>query len=229
MCEPFFRLLFPPRYRVLGYELPPLSLWHVAALEAIGSPLLSPHGETRIELGDLQAAVRICQTRWPDQPDMRPRLVDWWQQLRHKTSLRYLRTHAEAFHAYFALHCTPPELWEDEGVPRLLTAPSILSRVAGLAALPAFTLDSIWNDVTPGYALWLLCAKAERETGNVRFVTEEDAEDDANPQPHLETRPDAELYEIAKRELGEAAANTWLAARIENRKKGTLYTIPETD
>lgn len=214
MHESFFLHLFPPQYRVLGQDLPPLSLWHLAALEAIESPFLGGKG-AQIQLGDLQAAVRVCLTRWPDQPEIRPRLRDWWQQLRYRTDERYLRQHAKAFHAYLQLHCTPPEIWEDEeGIPRTITAPSVLSRVAALSNFPAFTLDAIWNDVTPGYALWLLCANAERETGRVRFASDED-----DALPDLEQSSEEELYELAVRELGKARADVWLAARIKNQKE----------
>jgi len=223
MSEPFFRHLFPPQYRVLGHVLPPLSLWHLAALEAIGSPLLASEPGHTAELGDLQAAIRICLTRWPDQPDLRPTLRDWWQQFLHRKDRRYLRDHAEAFHAYLQIHTTPPELWKGEGeIPRLISAPSVLSRVAGLSELPAFTLNDIWNNVTPGYAYWHLCAIAERDPSlSVRFAREEDEEE--SDLPDLEQQSDEELYQLALRELGKDRADCWLAARQESRRNGTLH------
>jgi hypothetical protein len=220
MREPFFRQLFPPVYRVLGRTLPPLSLWHVAALEAINSPFVQPHGSGgRTELSDVQIAVQICLTRWPDQPRLEPTLRHWLQQFFYRGSSRYVRRHAQAFAAYFQCHSAPPELWEDEKTaPRFLTAPSVLSRVAGLSCFPAYTVDSIWNDVTPGYALWLLCANAERQTGALRFATEED--DEPDNLPDLKAKSDEELYKIAVREMGEAKAKLWLERRKKTRAEG---------
>lgn len=218
MREPFFLHLFPPQFSVLGRALPPLSLWHLAALEAIGSPLILQRPGSTIELGDLQAAVQVCLTRWPDQPQLKPRLRDWLQQVVYRRNERYLRQHAEAFDAYLNLHCRPPELREKlNEVPRRITAPSVLSRVAGLMAFPSFTLSNIWNDVTPGYALWLLCAASERETGQLSFITEED--DELSAPPDLNDRPDEELYAIALEQLGKEQADAWLAARQRSRKE----------
>lgn len=223
MLEQFYRHLFPARYRVLGRVLPPLSLWHLAALEAIDSPLISSEGDQPIELGDLQSAVQVCLTRWPRQPQLSPSLRHWWQQFRHRKDLRYLKRHAEAFRAYLQMHCTPPELWQDEGKPRLITAPLVLSRVAGLAALPGFTLDAIWNDVTPGYALWILAANAERQNPDaVRFCRPED--DDDELLEDLTVKTEEEIYQLAVREMGQENADIWFARRQKAIKEGTLPT-----
>lgn len=220
--EPFHHHLFPPRCRVLGRELRAFSLWHLAALEAVHSPLrpgAPPHDS--IELGDLQAAVQICRTRWPQPPHPRPSLRDVCQQWRHREDARFLQTHAEAFAAYTALHCAGPELWEDEErTGRQLTAPGVLSIVAALARFPAFTLDAIWNDITPGFARWLLCADRERQEAGIRFVTDED---DADPgEDTLREQSEAEIEALALSQLGPVRGRAWIEIRRENLRRGTL-------
>ena len=207
--EAYYRQLFAPQYIVLGKTLPPLSLWHLAALEALASPFVTRQGS--FDLADLQVAVKICLTRWPQQPVLRPTAVDLAQQRRRRGNQTYLAREARAFTDYLALHNRPPEIWESEmDKPRLLSAPAVLSRVAGMLKFPALTLDQIWNDISPGQALWLLCATAERETGEIRFVTDEDHEE----APPKEDREDeAATYAFAVQQLGQTRADAWWAAR----------------
>lgn len=221
MSDAFLRHLFPPQCRVLGHRLPAVfSLWAMAGLEAIGSPLRPGAASTEsVSLGDLQIAVRIVSTRWPDQPEMKPRLSDWWQQCRHREDKPFLQTQATAFSTWIALHSTPPELWRDEGGKgRLLTAPLVLAKFSALTAFPCFSLASLWNDISPGFAAWLLCADRERRDGDVRFWTDDDeAAASAEPEPELEALPDSELYALAVQQLGRARADAWLAARKARR------------
>lgn len=59
-------------HRVLGLRLRPFSLWHLALLQEIDSPLLIPlRKDEPCAAGprDLARAVRICRLRWPQ--------IDW--------------------------------------------------------------------------------------------------------------------------------------------------------
>jgi hypothetical protein len=176
VSEAFYRLLFSSQTKVLGRQLPPLSLWHLALLEGIGSPFVSANPGDQIDLADIQAAVRICSVRWPNHPKLKPSLRDVYHAWRYRGNKRFVRQNAQALMAHIRLHCAPPELWEQvthEG--REITAPHILSRVVGLVAL-GIDYARIWNDIPPGMSLYLLNAAAEREGAHVRFVRPEDSE-----------------------------------------------------
>lgn len=193
MSEAFLRHLFPTQFRVLGRILPPLSLWHLAGLEAVDSPFAGRSDS--ISLWDIQVAVKVCTTRWPNQPKLTPTFRDNWQQWRHGNDAAYIREHAEAMAAHLQLHSLPPELYEQVGEQtREISAPPILARVAAMVRLPAFSNDDIWNNTTPGYFSWLMCAITEREQGNVRFSEP----DDTPPPPQPILNNEADVRALAK-------------------------------
>jgi hypothetical protein len=214
--DPFFRVLFPGRFRVLGRALPPLSYWHLACLHALGSPFVQTRGD--ITLADVQLAVKCARARWPHPPDLRPTWADLYQRLRYDRAPAYVDAQAQVFAAWRAAHEVRPHFWDREGeVPRLLTAPALLARVAQLERLTKFSHDQAWNDVTPGYASWLTSTVLEQEGGELRFVQESDDEDDGLPD--LNALNDAALYAIVLADRGAEFADEWLEARREAAQK----------
>lgn len=217
MDETFYRTLFPPRVRVLGHWLPPLSFWHLACLHAIGSPFVRDTGD--ITLADVQLAVKCCLTPWPRRPDLRPTLRDLWQRLRHDRDPGYVRAASEAFALHRSSHEMRPEFWEHEGAsPRFLTAPAILARVAQLERLTKFTHAEAWDQVTPGYAAWLTSTIIEQTGVELRFKREDDETDDGLPD--LTQLDEAALFEIVKKDVGEEDARAWLERRRERAQQG---------
>ena len=217
MDENFLRVLFPGRFRVLGRWLPPLSHWHLACLAALGSPFISQDRE--IILADVQLAVKVALTRWPAAPDLRPTLRDAWQRWRHEDDEPYVRAHADVFAAWRAAHELRPEFWErEDSNARLLTAPDVLIRVAQLERLTKFTHGQSWNDVTPGYAAWLVATINEQEGAELRFLREDDDEDDGLPD--LTTMSEDELCAYLAADLGAAEANAFMQRRADLRASG---------
>lgn len=155
----FYESVFATQYRVLGVKLPPLSLWHLAALDAVESPFVTWRGN--VCLGDIQIAVQICRTRWPKRPDIRPTLWTRLQNLALNRNERYVRGQAEMLAAHIAHHCIYPPVWSDEG-GKPIGCPPQLNRVVSLLALNV-GLSEAWNDISPGMASWMIAAEAERQ------------------------------------------------------------------
>lgn len=206
--ERFFRTLFPGRATVCGVALPPLSLWRLAALQAIGSPFIASNPKTRITPPDLTLAVQAVTCGNMEPPDLRPnwRSRRWTRKMGKNLALWH--SQATAFAAWLNAHQMTPELWRDElREPRYITAPLVMSQVAGLVKLGIPHAEA-W-DTSPGYAAWLLLTAAERECDGIKFAS------DSEPEvPPIPTNED-EIREQAKRDLGRNY-QAWLAARIKN-------------
>lgn len=194
MSEPFYQHLFPSRYRVLGRWLPPLSLWHVASLEALRSPFVTHQGS--IEFADVQVAVKVCLSRWPKQPTLKPTIRDACMAWIYRHNHRRIAEQARIMFAHINAYSTPPRVWEsvEEGCATI-TAPPILSRIARLASLGNMSMREIWNDVTPGFSIWLLLALAERDGAEIRFWNE--CDDDDLPE-FAQPKTEAEMRRFAK-------------------------------
>lgn len=215
MDDVFHRTLFPPRVRVLGRWLPPLSFWHLACLQALESPFIRG-GD--IALADIQLGVKIAFTRWPAPPPVRRTWREAAQRWLYDRSPSYVRREAEAFSLWRQLHELRPEFWEREDqLPRLLTAPAILARVAQLERLTKFTHAEAWNDLTPGYASWLISTIQEQQGAELRFVRDEDDENDELPD--LTTMTEDELCAYIAQDLGAAEANAFMQRRARAREK----------
>lgn len=167
----FYESVFATRYRVLGVTLPPLSLWHLAALEAAESPFVT--GSGNVTLGDIQIAVQICRTRWPKRPEPRPTLLTRLQNLMRNRNERFVRRHAESMAAHIAHHRIYPPVWVEERDGQPIGSPQTLLQVVALLEL-GVSLDQAWNDISPGMASWMTAASGERK-GNLSVTSDETA------------------------------------------------------
>lgn len=206
--ERFYRTLFPGRVQVCGVSLPPLTLWRLAALQAIDSPFLSGDPKTRITPADLTLAVAAVRCLNMQPPNLRPGLRAFWWTRKMNRSRKVWKAQARLFIQYLRAHQIGPELWRDElREPRYITAPLVMSQVAGLVEL-GIDHRQAW-DTSPGYASWLLLTAAERKCDGIKFAADE--EPDAPPMLTDETA----IREQAKRDLGRHFP-AWLEARVKN-------------
>jgi len=228
MSDTFHHVLFPGTVAVLGTPLPPLSLWSLSVLQAIRSPFLggqtSASAEAEFTLADLQVAVRCACAPLLKQPDLRPRFRDRWLWRRKHRSQSYLQAHAARFCAWLATHQRSPVLWAQENAEdRYLTAPLVLSTVAALMDL-GMTHAEAWS-CPPGYARWLILAKAERESNAIRFATDDDT--DNQPDDELfdafERLSESDLIDQARRDLPPATFAAWLKARSSIQQPASSY------
>lgn len=221
MDDKFLIGLYPGKHRVLGVTLPAFSFWHLLGLHAIHSPFVDADGV--LTLRDLQIAIKICQTRYPDQPRIKVTLRDVILHKLRAGKEAYVRAQCEAFLFYKQCHETLPAFWENENevIPREITAPVILARVSNLMAKTNMGHAEIWNDLSPGYACWLSSTLGELEGADVRFEREEDLLEDDDDLPDLTKLNEAELYEVVKADRGEEWADAWLIRRRANPVNAT--------
>jgi hypothetical protein len=206
--ERFYRTLFPGRVQVCGKMLPPLTLWRLAALQAIESPFVSGDPAAKITPADLTLAIRAVTCHNLQAPDLRPNFWAWRWTRKLDRNGKLWKQQAGLFVRWMAAHQLSPELWRDElREPRYITAPLVMSQVTALLKL-GIQHDAAWN-TSPGYAAWLTLTAAERESDGIKFA--DDVIHDEPEQPQDEQA----IREQAQRDLGERY-NAWLAARIKN-------------
>lgn len=218
MQEAFHIAFFPPGLRLLGRTLRPLTLWHLAALEALHSPFLSPDPGAQVRPGDLLLALRVCAHAPLSPLRLRPSVKDLWYRLRYRRGQAWQR-HARTFVAWLQLSRTLPEMWatepgEGETAPRGISAPPTLSRVTALME-SGLTWSEAWA-VSPGLADWIIGARAERHQPAVRFVTDEeraDMEAEAEEDAQAEPMSEAEIIALAKARLSPDQFQAWHTAR----------------
>lgn len=213
MSESFQHILFTGTCRVLGRDLPPLTLWSLSVLQAIQSPFLSLSTDTEFTLADLQVAVKCALTPALQPPNLKPTRADWWHHLRHRKSTKYLEQQAAAFVSWLLIHQKTPALWaqETEGTPRYISAPLELSYVSALMAL-GMTHAEAWS-CSPAYAAWLTRAHDERTSDAIRFVDEEEDEQLAAELDEAELKNESDIIAQAREDLPPAAFERWLSAR----------------
>ena len=223
--EAFLAALFPGSHRVLGVRLRPYCLGHLAALMAIGAPLVAGDG-ARIGAGDLLAAVRVCRSPgWPvlSPYDLRPRWRDavrrWW--LERKPTR--LRAAVQAFMDYQDAHCSFPKFYSQEStkeddvdrgdVPtgNRLSAPFLLSRVCAVVMRTSVSQAEAWQ-MPLALPSWMIGTLDELEGSPVRFLDESEDNEDALP-PDPEAMSEKEIAKLATQHLPPEAASAWLAAR----------------
>jgi len=211
MSEPFQRTLFPGTAVICGRALPPLTFWRLQCLQAIASPFLAPDADSQVTLADLLLALRAVNTVNLVPPVLRPTLKDRLLYRFRRRSRAYFEAQAALFLEWLSLHQLRPELWQSEdNEGRAITAPPILSHIAGLMDA-GMTHAEAW-DTAPGYAAWLLTARAERDSDRVKFATEEDEEINRMCD-ELALRDESEIIAQAKLDLAPATFDAWLSAR----------------
>jgi hypothetical protein len=208
--KPFLQTLLPGTPRICGHEMPPLTLWRLTCLHAIGSPLLTG---ASFDLADLLLAIRAVSTPNLTPPDLRPTFRHRWHYRRHKKNSSYLEEQASIFMRWLSLHQTRPELWqpEDDSETRSITAPPVLSQVCALMEC-GLTHSEAW-DTSPGYASWMIAARAERNSDRVQFVDDIEDEQIEAMLDELEQRDETAIIAQAKADLPSAVFEKWLAAR----------------
>jgi len=215
MSESFQRTLFPGTAIICGRALPPLTFWRLQCLQTIGSPFLASGADSQVTLLDLLLALRAVSTVNLVPPVLRPSLADRLRYLLRRRSRPYFERQAVLFMQWLSLHQLRPELWQHEqDDSRAITAPLILSQIAALMNA-GMTHAEAW-DTSPGYAAWLLTARAERESDRIKFATDDD--DEINRMcDELALRDESEIIAQAKLDLPPATFEAWLSQRTVNK------------
>jgi len=133
--------------RVLGRQLLPLSSWHVAALDALGSPYFSGGAPT---VSDLVIAVDVCSSGWVEDARTRAQqatrslrgphgLIAWWVGLRFDG-----RRELAAMGAHVSAYMDWPQFWSD-GTSRRPGVQLAYHLVATLMSNTTLTEARCWN------------------------------------------------------------------------------------
>jgi len=164
----------PPRHRVLGIELEPLTLGHVFILHEIGNPL--PSGEAP-QLDDIGVAVAICSQPWQHSKlDVRR----WWFRfyvghLGAKLAKLDVQKEAQAFWTYFSesLHRAFTKQSSDEKY-EMLGTPWFWSLLAMLRSRFHMSEDEALS--YPVVRARAICTALDEMEGRCRLTSKDDEE-----------------------------------------------------
>jgi len=215
MDDRFYHGIIGSTDRICGYNVSALTPWHNVILTAINSPVLDPAKET--SAGDLLLFLKVLNTRWPDIPDLRAKFKDkwwWWRLNKAKVLLRELGKLKD----WLDSQLSSPVTWEvthtDKGAGKRLSSPAILALIVSLVSKGNIQLESAWN-MRIAEARWYDAVLAELNGADVRFAYD----NEELPAAQLESKDEAEIIALAKRELPPAKFQVWLANRKENQRK----------
>lgn len=153
----------PGGHRVLGKRLKPFSTWHLLQLQYMQSPLV---GGGAVESGDLELAVRVCQTSFPNAVAARRR---WW-----RWRGLGMKAEVEAFEQYVADYATGPDIQAEETSTKKARLPdmdSLLQEVAMYRKMSGCSREEAWN-VPIGEMAWMNAAWARMEGAKFSIMTE---------------------------------------------------------
>jgi hypothetical protein len=162
--------MLPPTLKVCGRNLLPFSLRHRVALEAIGSPVITPGKACTVS--DLLFAVRILSSH--ELADSR-RPTTWYE---HYLACKFTVS-SEAFaqqlvnlHIYLEAQALWPRFWEKKEKANHGGIPWHLSIVAGLMRYGC-DLEKAWT-MPEAEAVWLYIANCKADGARIDLITDEE-------------------------------------------------------
>lgn len=179
------RFIFDPRFaeaifhrreghRVIGKRLLPFSTWHKVQLEYANSPFFAG-GEVNVV--DLELAVGICGTRYPDFFFYREK--NGWRKIAWMIWAERVNARLEArkFEAYLADYLSPPKLWETAKKkgqkPARRDVDDSIAEVAYYLAAYGGSPATAW-DLPAGELQWMNVCAAKQSGADVRVWTPAD-------------------------------------------------------
>lgn len=178
MDDRFFTAYFPGRVRVCGRVLNDLSPYHYLLLRAVDSPFMTPDGVNHPS--DLLAALAVCRNSFGKPVKLKPGFRDLLWKIRMERNPKLFKREAVKFSKWMASHSSGPRFWQIvSGGPatRQLTGPDILTLVIPVLMKTGMTEKDIWN-MSLGRLQWMSAEISEIEGSTLRFLYDEDLEDD---------------------------------------------------
>ncbi|MCM8526671.1 MAG: hypothetical protein NE327_09160 [Lentisphaeraceae bacterium] len=208
--ESFYRSLFYPQVRILGFKLQPFCLWHYSLLKAIENPFLTGEGE--IKSHDLILALKICSLSSRDTVEIKLNFKEKFLAFLLARSLKLLTQYCQSFQFYLNEHHYGPEYWEQvdgNECKGFSHSPEELIYIVSLLKV-GIPHEEAW--LMPfGYMSWLNAAILE-SNGYERTFTDP-LDDDFEDPPEL---TEEQLLEQAIKDLGEERARAWWKKRQQN-------------
>lgn len=162
-------------HRVAGKTLLPYSTWHRVQLEHGNSPFLAGGDVT---VGDVEFAVGVCRTRYPDFFLYDPPLRGWrkWMALWRAERVDVPRAQRD-FAVYFADYASGPKMWESPKKkgekPARRDVDDSISDVAFYVASYRCPVAEAWN-LPVGELRWMNVCAAKQAGADVRVWTPAD-------------------------------------------------------
>ena len=200
MDDNYFNGLIGAEVKVCGVKLANLSLWHLAILEAIGSPILS--GESA-GIRDMLILLKVTKSKYPKIESLKASFMDglwiWRIERSDKLALREVNKLRE----WFAVQMSAPVMYTSESVSlhKGASSPNVLSLVTGIVSRSNETIENVWN-MRSAEARWYDVSLAEQDGAelNISYTTEETAPDAPSAD---------EAQEMAKKYLTEDQLASW--------------------
>ena len=215
----FYRAWCAPELELLGFRLTqPYCLGMALQLEAVESPFVRLHDDPELMPRDLLVALSICaNAAWPYRA---PRITcDSALAKRLERDKPAFTAAAGAFIAWLSECSGRPEYWQEEGeeTTGTLTAPTVLAQaVMLLRGMHGLTEQRVWS-MPLGLISWYHGALTEQEGAGLRFFYDSEAAEEANPED-LDSLSDEQLFEVVKRDRGEAFAFEFMAQRAARKE-----------
>lgn len=200
MDDNYFNGLIGAEVKVCGVKLANLSLWHLAILEAIGSPILS--GESA-GIRDMLILLKVTKSKYPKIESLKASFMDGLWIWRIERSDKLALCEVNKLREWFAVQMSAPVMYTSESVSlhKGASSPNVLSLVTGIVSRSNETIENVWN-MRSAEARWYDVSLAEQDGAelNISYTTEETAPDAPSAD---------EAQEMAKKYLTEDQLASW--------------------
>jgi len=170
----YFNGIIGAEIKVCGYRLANLSLWHLAILEAIESPILTGENAGAREMLVL---LKITQAQYPETPCLEPRFKDALWILRMERNPMLAMREVKKLRDWFEVQMSSPVLYKSLKKDKIKehSSPQILSLVCSLVHKSNCSFEQAWN-MRSAEARWYEISLAEQEGAelNISYENEEE-------------------------------------------------------
>ena len=201
MDKNYFDGIVGASIRVCGVTLANLSVWHMAILESIASPLVT---EGEAGLRDVLVLAKIVQCSYPDEPNLEPSFRDGLWIYRMERNHKLAAREMIKLRGWFGVQMSAPILYKslDENKKvKGTSSPTMLALVSALVSRSNETFRTVWN-MRLSEARWYDVSLAEQDGVDLTISYD-------NEEPAAETPDGAEAIELARSVLSEKQFDEW--------------------
>jgi hypothetical protein len=194
----FYHAFLPPVAEICGRRLERFSLWHHVVLSAIQSPLVG-HSD-KITAADLLVAVRVCRLKYGE-TKLAPGIRDiiWRIKFQHNRDL--FVSELEKFFKWTKLQTSPPKYYINKrstSISGIDRGSRCLALVCSMMHRAGMSMAEAW-ELTLGQAAWMDAQLAQVTGVDLRFLDDEDVNDDSPID--ISTLTDDEALAMFRRDL----------------------------
>jgi len=199
MDDNFFNGILGADLKVCGYKLTNLSLWHLAILEGIQSPILT--GE-QAEIRDMLIFLKTTQVIYPQTPIFKPTIKDAFYTFRMQRKPKTASKEVLKLKKWLEVQMSCPVLYKNlrKNKSKGHSSPAILSIVCSIVSRAGVNFAEAWN-MRSAEARWYEVSLAEHQGAdlNISYDNEE----------IKELLSDSQKKELAKKWLSDEELKSW--------------------